>query len=133
MILRVSRFIISFYSRTELRSQIKSALRGDLKDKLEILKKIDFTKMVEFPGKKEKVEDIYKTLAFQFGQLFSLIDGFESESYTKNEIIKNYPDLENLLKRKYINLNDLKVLNKYLKRFIDIIDSRIDDIKLREG
>jgi hypothetical protein len=30
-ILRVSRFIITFYSRTILRPQIKSALRGDLK------------------------------------------------------------------------------------------------------
>jgi hypothetical protein len=132
-ILRVARFIISFYSRTELRTQIKSALRGDLKDKLEVLKKIDFTKMKEFPGKKEKLEDIYKTLAFQFGQVFSILDGFESESYTKTEIAKNYPDLENLLLRKEPSQEDFKSLNKYLRRFIDLIESKIDTIKLTEG
>jgi len=132
-ILRVARFIISFYSRTELRTQIKSALRGDLKDKLEVLKKIDFTQMTEFPKKKERKEDIYKTLAFQFGQIFSLVDGFESESYTKTEIAKNYPDLENLLLRKEPNQDDLKSLNKYLNRFIELIESKIDTIKLTEG
>lgn len=132
-ILRVARFIISFYSRTHLRTKIKAALRGDLKDKLEVLKELDFTEMREFPGKKEKLEDIYKTLAFQFGQIFSLIDGFESESYTKTEIGKNYPDLENLLLRKEPSQDDLKTLNKYLNRFIQLIESKIDKIKLTEG
>ena len=132
-ILRVARFIITFYSRTELRSQIKSALRGDLKQKLEVLKKIDFVKMIDFPGKKEKFEDIYKVIAFQFGQVFSLIDGYESDSYTKNGIIKNYPDLKNFLKRNPLNMSDLEVLNKYLKRFIDLIESKIDIIKLVEN
>jgi len=132
-ILRVARFIISFYSRTDLRTQIKSALRGDLRDKLEVLKLIDFTKMVHFPGKKERIEDIYKVLAFQFGQVFSLIDGFERDSYTKNGIAKNYPDLENLLKRRTPTQDDFEVLNKYLKRFIELIESKIDTIKLKEG
>ena len=54
--------------------------------------------MISFPGKKEKIEDIYKVIAFQFGQVFSLIDGFESDSYTKNGIIKNYPDLKKNIK-----------------------------------
>lgn len=53
-ILRVSRFIITFYSRTELRSQIKPALKGNLIKRLEVLKKIDFQSMTEFTGKKEK-------------------------------------------------------------------------------
>ena len=89
--------------------------------------------MTEFPKKKERKEDIYKTLAFQFGQIFSLVDGFESESYTKTEIAKNYPDLENLLLRKEPNQDDLKSLNKYLNRFIELIVSKIDTIKLTEG
>jgi hypothetical protein len=131
-ILRVARFIISFYSRTDLRAQIKSALRGNLKDKLEVLKIIDFTKMIYFPGKKEKSEDIYKTLAFQFGQVFSIVDGFESESYTKNGVAKNYPDLKSLLLRKEPSQDDLNTLNKYLKRFIQLIESKIDEIKLTE-
>jgi hypothetical protein len=132
-ILRVARFIITFYSRTELRSQIKAALRGDLKLKLQVLKQINFVDMVDFPGKKEKFEDIYKVLAFQFGQIFSLVDGFESDSYTKNGILKNYPDLKNLLKRNPLNTSDLETLNKYLSRFIDLIESKIDTIKLVEN
>lgn len=132
-ILRVARFLITFYSRTNLRTKIKSALRGDLKLKLEVLKEIDFVKMKEFPGKKEKTEDIYKVIAFQFGQVFSLIDGHESESYTKNEISKNYKDLEPLLNRKDPTDKDLLILNKYLKRFTDLIESRLHNIKLIEN
>jgi hypothetical protein len=124
-ILRVARFIITFYSRTELRPEIKFALRGNLLNKLEVLKKIDFVKMTQFVGKKERVEDIYKVLAFQFGQVFSLIDGYESDSYTKNGIIKNYGDLSNLLKRKTISTGDLEVLNIYLNRFIELVEGRI--------
>ena len=133
-ILRVARFIITFYSRTQLRPQIKSALRGDLKEKLEVLKKIDFVKMVDFPGKKERLEDIYKVLAFQFGQVFSLIDGHEEDSYTKNGIIKNYMELSNLLKRGKVSNIDLEVLNKYLDRFTKLVETRIKEgIKLVEN
>jgi hypothetical protein len=132
-ILRVARFLITFYSRTHLRPQIKSALRGNLKDKLEVLKKIDFVEMTDFPGKKEKYEDIWKVISFQFGQVFSLIDGFEKDSYTKNGIIKNYPDLKQFLDRSPLNLSNLETLNKYLDRFIKLIESRIDNIKLTEN
>ena len=131
-IIRVARFIITFYSRTELRSQIKAALRGDLKLKLSVLKKIDFTTMTEFIGKNEKTEDIYKVLAFQFGQVFSLIDGYEPDSYSKTGIMKNYPDLSNLLSRRSPTSSDLETLNRYLHRFIDLIESKIDTIKLVE-
>lgn len=131
-ILRVARFLITFYSRTNLRPQIKAALRGDLKLKLDVLKQIDFTKMMDFPGKKEKVEDIYKVIAFQFGQVFSLIDNHEPDSYTKNGIIKNYPDLKNIINRGSISNSDLETLNSYLHRFTQLIDSKLDTINLTE-
>jgi hypothetical protein len=130
-ILRVARFIITFYSRTELRKEIKSALRGNLLQKLEVLKKIDFVKMTDFPDKKERKEDIKKTISFQFGQIFSIIDDFEPDSYTKNGIIKNYPDLKHFLNRK--KENDLNILNNYLKRFIYYIETNINDIRLIEN
>jgi hypothetical protein len=72
-ILRVSRFILTFYSRTELRTEIKSALRGNLLQRLAVLKKIDFKTMTEFTDKKEKKEDIYKVLAFQLAQVLLMI------------------------------------------------------------
>ena len=131
-ILRIARFIITFYSRTELRKEIKSALRGNLLMKLEVLKKIDFQKMSEFPDKKEKIEDIYKVLAFQFGQYESLRSGYESDSYTKNGIIKNYPNLSNLLNRGKIIEDDLIILNFYLKNFIGYIESNIDLLRINE-
>jgi len=130
-ILRVARFIITFYSRTELRKEIKSALRGNLLLKLEVLKKINFVKMTEFTDKKEKKEDIKKTIAFQFGQIFSLIDEYESDSYTKNGIIKNYSDLENFLNRNpkhYLN-----ILNHYLQRYINYIENNIGNLRLIEN
>lgn len=132
-IIRVARFLITFYSRTELRIEIKKALRGDLKDKLQVLKKLDYTKMLEFPMKKERKSDIYKVVAFQFGQVFSLIDGNEKYSYTKNDMIKKYPDLRPFLKREELSDDDFKILNKYLKRYIDLIELKIEKgIELKE-
>lgn len=132
-ILRVSRFIITFFSRTDLRVLVKSALRGDLKDKLKVLKSLDFVTMNDFSGKKEKIEDIYKVIAFQFGQVFSLIDGYESDSYTKNGVIKNYPDLKKILNRGVMKIEDFKTLNSYLNRFINLLEEKIESgIKLKE-
>lgn len=131
-VLRVARFIITFYSRTKLRSEIKAALRGDLMAKLEVLKKIDFTNMTEFTGKKENPEDIYKVLAFQFGQIFSMIDGYEGDSYTKSGIKKNYSDLSNLLSRGKLSNEDLETLNKYLHRFVEYVEDNIDVLPQKE-
>ena len=124
--IRIARFIISFYSRTHLRSEIKNALRGKLSERLSVLKKIDFTKMTEFPNKKERKQDIYKVIAFQMGQIFSLIDGNESESYTKNEIVKNYPQFSKFLNRQTITVNDLEILNQELLRFISWCEINVD-------
>jgi len=131
-IIRVARFVLSFYSRTHLRSQIKSALRGNLGQRLEALKKIDFTKMTDFPGKNENPEDIWKVIAFQFGQVFSLIDGHESESYTKSGVIKNYPDLSNIIGRGGVGQKELETLNRYLDRFIKKVESS-GDLKQTES
>lgn len=125
-ILRASRGILSFFSRSEMRAEIKKALRGDLREKIPVLKKLDFTKMTDFPGKKEAVDDIYKVISFQFGQLFSLIDGHEPDSYSKNGIIKNYPDLEPMLNRRKLGEKEMETLNIYKDRLIDLIEDRID-------
>lgn len=125
-IIRASRSILSFFSRSELRSIIKPALRGDLRDKIPVLKSIDFEVMKDFPGKKEATKDIYKVLSFQFGQLFSLVDGFEKDSYTKSGIIKNYKDLAPMLMREELSEKDYIVLNTYLARLIKLAESRVD-------
>lgn len=128
-ILRAYRNILSFFSRSHLRATIKPALRGDLIGKIQVMKTIDFEVMRAFPGKKESIKDIYKVMAFQFGQLFSLVDGFEKDSYTKNGIILNYPDLEPMLNRKDLSTSDYKTLNKYLERLIKLSEYRVDKMQ----
>jgi len=125
-ILRAYRNILSFFSRSHLRKTIKTALRGDLRDKIPVMKMIDFEVIKKFPGKKESIKDIYKVMAFQFGQLFSLVDGFEKDSYTKNGIIKNYPDLAPMLRREELCEKDYKILNIYLDRLIKLSEERVD-------
>jgi hypothetical protein len=125
-ILRAYRNILSFFSRSHLRTVIKPALRGDLRDKIPVMKMIDFEVMKDFPGKKESIKDIYKVMAFQFGQLFSLVDGFEKDSYTKSGLIQNYPDLAPMLRREELSEKDYKTLNIYLDRLIKLSELRVD-------
>lgn len=132
-ILRVARFIITFYSRTELRSEIKAALRGNLLLKLAVLKKIDFVKMTKFQDKKEKDEDIYKVILFQICQVLSLLDNYEIDSYTKNGIIKNYSVSFNILNRKQIGIEDLKNLQLLYIRYISYIEDNITNLRLVEN
>ena len=132
-ILRVARYLLTFYSRVPaLRTEIKAALRGNLILKLNVLKQFNYEKMTDFPMKKERKEDIYKVLAFQFGQVFSLINGWEKDSYTKNGIIKNFPELSNFINRKPITTDDLIILNDNLNKFIQLIESKITTINLIE-
>lgn len=125
-LIRVARFILSFFSREpELRTKIKPALRGDLLLRLEVLKEIDFTKYTTFPGKKEKHEDIYKVLAFQFAQVMGL-SLFNKEVYTKSDAKELFnKSLSNMLNRKPITIEDLNTLNECLRWFIIMCETEI--------
>lgn len=127
-IIRSTRGILSFFSRTDMRLEIKTSLKGDMDDRLKVLKKIDFKKMVDFPGKKESKKDIYKIISFQYGQLFSLVDGFEKDSYTKNGITRSYPKLSNLINRKDLSIEDFEYLNECNDRLVELIESKISEI-----
>lgn len=124
---RVVRGILSFYSRSSIRSEIKAALRGDLIQRLEVLKKIDLSVYYDFKGKKESYYDILKVLAFQYGQLFSLYDGFEHLSYTKNGISTAYPDLKQFMDRD--KDSDISILEQYKQRLIKLIETELPNIK----
>jgi len=96
--IRVLRCFLSHCSRTEYRTLVKAALvSSDWHLKIEALEEIDLTKIQDY-GKNRNKEDIYKTFAFQLGQvieLFSLI-----EVYTKSEVAKVFPEFEPFLYRK---------------------------------
>jgi hypothetical protein len=124
---RVVRGLLSYYSRSNYRSDIKQALRSDLIKRLEVLSKIDLSIYYDFKDKKEVYQDILKVFAFQYGQLFSLYDGYEADSYTKNGIIKNYTDLEPFINRR--SEIDLLVLEKYKKRLIELAIFEIQNMQ----
>jgi hypothetical protein len=114
---RCYRFLLSFYSRVpELREDIKLALRGDFIKRLEVLTQIDFTKHTEFPKKKDKVEDIYKVIAFQLAQTLLLFNGVEI--FSKEGALMFYPKLENAILRKPLTEYDLVELNILLYQLL---------------
>jgi hypothetical protein len=117
---RACRVILSFFSRSGKRTEIKRALRSGLDVKVDVLSRIDFLIDQDFGTKKDKVEDIYKTIAFQLGQVFCLVDGKEPYSYTKSDISKVYPGLKTFLYRESIKYSDFVYLNECLDRLISI-------------
>lgn len=128
-LIRVARFILSFFSREpELREFIKPALRGDLLLRLEVLKKIDFTKYTTFPGKKEDLADIYKVLAFQFAQSLGL--SANKEIFTKSDAVKAFYPLTEMIRRKCITHESLEILNRCLDLFIELCKIEIETGRL---
>lgn len=124
---RCYRFLLSFYSRTMLRNEIKEALRGNFKVRLDVLKKIDFRIHTEFPGKKDAVVDIYKVIAFQLAQTIGLFQGLEI--YTKEDAAKYFPELEVFLLRQEHNINDLYKLDVLLLELLEIGEREIHNMK----
>ncbi|CAG7580058.1 MAG: gp208 [uncultured marine phage] len=117
-ILRTCRVILSFWSRSEFRPQVKSALRGDIYQKMETLK-IKFED-VSVEKRNVKIDDYFKVMAFQLGQTIGLIDGIEL--YSKESIMEQYPDLEPFLMRRGDRPFD--ILEKYKTELLSKIKDR---------
>lgn len=115
---RFCRFLLSFYSRTEYRKDIKLALRGNLGERLKYLKQLDLaTPIVD---KKETLTDIYKVIAFQIGQTLLLINNIEV--YSKEEVLEHYPSLSNFILRNEIKSDDMNELNRMKNILVDKIE-----------
>nr|WP_315238394.1 hypothetical protein [uncultured Flavobacterium sp.] len=122
--LRSSRMILSFLSKTAYRLLIKNALKGDLEEKIQALKKIDLKHIDSFGKDKNNLNSI-KSIAFQLGQAISLHEG--KELYTKNEIANAFPDLKKYLFRE--ENTDFENLQKWLFNFIIILKTRSFEMK----
>ncbi|WP_281232492.1 hypothetical protein [Flavobacterium gelatinilyticum] len=122
--LRSARMILSFLSKTEYRSIIKWALKGDLDEKIKALERIDLKQIDSFGKDKNDLNSI-KSIAFQLGQAISLHEG--KELYTKNEIANAFPDLIKYLSRK--ENTDFENLQKRLFSFIIILKDRNSRMK----
>jgi hypothetical protein len=115
-VLRTTRVLLSFLSRSKYRPDVKRALKGDIYEKIKVLNDIDLTNIDL--NKNVSDEDYAKTMAFQLGQTIGLLE--DNELYTKNSISETYPLLKECIDRKR---NDciLKIfLDKYLVMLKDM-------------
>lgn len=95
--IKVIRKILSSFSRTQFRGDIKEALRGNWETKLLVLKNLEYEKIDFSIIPKTTTKDLMKTLAFQIGQALALHQGIEL--YTKRAIAEYYPELKDYLYR----------------------------------
>lgn len=112
---RVVRSVLSLFTKTEWRKDIKAALRGGWREKLLQMERI--AKADEGIWKNLNEENL-KMMAFQLGQGIGLFD--MKELYTKREIADAYPMLKPFL---YREKEDYRVLQKVVCTFYDYINS----------
>lgn len=125
---RCFRFLLSFYSRVpEWRTDIKSALRGNLVERTDCVEKINLFTHTEFPGKNESVTDIYKTFAFQLAQTYMLIR--DTEVYSKEDVIKHLPRLESSLMRKGTGIAEMSMMHGLLNSLIEYSRTEMKKMK----
>ncbi len=119
-IYKTVRTILAMTTRTDYRSIVKPIMNGchDFNLKINILKQLDFTTILDFNQPHMKNEDVWKILAFYLQQNISLIQD-NTELYTKSDIIQANDKLTNFIKRNDISNNDKKYLNELLKYYID--------------
>lgn len=110
--IRATRGILSILSHTQYREEIKKALKGNWKQRLNTLSNIDFSTIdFDFLDKKNDGTHFKKVIAFQIGQTLALIRGIEV--YTKSSIAETFELLKPYLYREAVdtlNLNRMKWL-----------------------
>lgn len=115
--IRVIRKILSTFTRTQYRTEVKKALRGSWQDKLNLLKNLDYYSIDLDNLEKSSKIDLLKSFAFQIGQALALHNGVEL--YTKNEIREYFPDLENYIQRIDTPIN---VMVEYIKKYASLLE-----------
>jgi hypothetical protein len=116
--IRAIRIMLSHLSRSQYRPEIKSALRGTWKQRLDALDNIDLS-TIDFStlNKNLKDVDILKVFAFQIGQCMLLRR--DIEVYTKKSVADNLSVLQPFLYRNPIK--DITVLDHALHYLIQYI------------
>lgn len=94
---RSLRSICSMISRTQHRTRIKTALRDVIGAQIQTLKSISLAVPLDNSSKRLSDEDMYKTIAFQLGQVMALREGIEI--YTKKGLSDHFPELSGFLGR----------------------------------
>lgn len=95
-VVRTIRGLLSYFSRTQWRVDIKKALHSnDAVEKMDVLDACHLGFDVDF--KKATHIEVFKFFAFQMGQTKALINGVEL--FTKSSVAKHYPELRPYLYR----------------------------------
>lgn len=131
-IVRCCRFMISLLSRTTHTEEVNSALKKYfLRFRLEVLKKMEYDKVL-FEGKQRYTpQKIFKLIAFQIAQTSTLIKGVEI--YSKEEACEHFPLLRCFLLRQSYTDNDLIELSKAKNYLCEQIELKLmDDPKIAE-
>lgn len=128
-LIRATRSIISQLSRTDIRPIVKKGLNGNWEDRkrslVTVAGKLRTIGINDNLDKNKSNRDLFKTMAFQIGQIFALFENGK-ELYTKDEVSSEYPLLRQYLERRPINLSDLlvmlhRLINVVLKEKCDIV------------
>ena len=115
--IRVVRKILSTFTRTQYRTEVKKALRGSWKDKINLLKNLDYYS-IDFDNlEKSSKIDLLKSFAFQIGQALALHDSVEL--YTKKEIREYFPDLFGYIQR--ID-TPIDTMVEYIKKYASLLE-----------
>ncbi len=113
---RTARVILSLYSRTSHRQAVKQALRGDFETRCAMLEQLDFSAPVADFGKHALPDDVYKSIAFQLGQVLALAKGVEL--YTKEDISSHFPAFAAALCREPLTLECRQALENAKRQFL---------------
>lgn len=120
-LLRCFRILLSFLSRGPYRASVKKALSGNLLQKIEVLKNINYSLPIDLGNRNVELDNFYKILAFQLGQTLSLLDGVET--YTKESINDYFSNnLLNALYRRELTNVDLEYLDRLKSKLIEITE-----------
>lgn len=114
--LRCARTILSYFTKTMYRKEIKSALDGDIDIKYEVLKQPYFSELLH----KQVDTDVIKSIAFQLGQTLGLEAG--QEFYTKDDIAAYFPPLTPFLMREKVDNKEILLL--FFERFLTKLEAR---------
>lgn len=123
-IYKTARTTLTLLTRTHLRTCIRPIVNGihSFHLKLDALKIVNLTEIDDFNQKNTKNEDIWKTMAFYLGQNLSLIEQ-NIEIYTKKDLVRYHPLLENLIYRRSITSQDKEILQSYLLHWIEMAEN----------
>lgn len=110
--MRAVRIILSHLSRSQYRPQVKHALVSNFTTRLKTLEDINL-ETIDFDHLNNNMtrEDILKTIAFQIGQTYLLLQG--REAYTKASVAELFGCEDFLYRNKHSDVHELENLKKY--------------------